>query len=243
MRKTLGAAGLALLATVATGCGVGVRGDATQITTTGAVLNGRVVSTAGGPASYHFEYGREQPLQQTPEASIEVGKGFAPAVSARVDGLEPGGPYRFRVCAEDSENPGDPRCSPFRAFSIDAAAGRDYAVGDFVSDNLHYVVDVHSDPVGGDPVGEVTVDEGRVGSVTIDAVCLAVDGTRATIGGRFPSVGDVFFILEDDPAGQDRYVLVPAASGQSVTDCPAGPSTLPPIDSGNISIHGAPTPP
>ncbi len=108
-------------------------GTATQITTSGAVLNGRVVSTAGGLTSYYFEYGRDGQLQQTPEGSVEVAKGFAPRVSARVDGLEPGGPYSFRVCAEDSENPGDPFCSPFRTFSVDAAAGQDYAVGDFVS--------------------------------------------------------------------------------------------------------------
>ena len=96
---------MALVAAVAAGCGVGIRGTATQITTSSAVLNGRVVSTAGGLTSYYFEYGRDGQLQQTPEGSIDVAKGFAARVSAPVDGLEPGGPYRFRVCAEDSENP------------------------------------------------------------------------------------------------------------------------------------------
>ena len=230
---------MALVAAVAAGCGVGIRGTATQITTSSALLNGRVVSTAGGPTSYYFEYGRDGQLQQTPEGSIEVAKGFAPRVSAPVEGLEPGGPYSFRVCAEDSENPGDPFCSPFRTFSIDEAAGQDYAVGEFVNGFALFTVDVRSDPDGGNPVGEVTASEGRLGSETAHVACLTVNGNRATIGVQFPSAGDGFFFLEDNPTGPDGFGAALLAAGQSVTDCPAGPSALDPIPAGSISIHDA----
>jgi hypothetical protein len=223
---------------VVSGCAVGIRGTATEITTSSAVLNGRVVSTAGGETTYHFEYGRDE-LQQTPSGSIEVAKGFAPPVSARVEDLEPGGPYRYRVCAEDSENPGEPFCSPFRTFSIDEAAGQDYVVGEFTNLAL-FVVDVHSEPTGANPVGEVTAGEGRLGSETAHVACLRVSGNRATIGVQFPSAGDGFFFFEDNPTGQDGFASAPLAAGQSVTDCPASPATLNPV-TGDISVHDAPS--
>jgi hypothetical protein len=243
MRTLFGIAGLALVAAFATGCAVGIRGTATEITTNGAVLNGRVVSTAGGATTYYFEFGRGDQLQQTAGHTLELTKGLTQAVSAPLDGLEPGGPYRFRVCAEDGENPGDPFCSPFRAFSIDEAAGQDYAVGEFSNGLALFVVDVRSDPTGGNPVGEVTADQGRLGSETAHVACLRVTGNRATIGLQFPSAGDGFFFLEDNPAGQDRFRPVALAAGQSVTDCPETPATLDPISPGTISVHDAPPSP
>jgi hypothetical protein len=239
MGRLFAIAGLALVAAFATGCAVGIRGTATEITTNGAVLNGRVVSTTGGHASYYFEYGPGDQLQQTPGHTLDLTKGFTEPVSGPVDGLEPGHPYRFRVCAEDSENPGDPFCSPFRTFSIDEAAGQDYAVGEFSNQFALFVADVHSDPTGGNPVGEVTANQGpRLGSETAHVACLRVNGNRATIGVQFPSAGDGFFFFEDNPTGQDRFKPAALAAGQSVTDCPMGPATLDPMN-GNISVHDA----
>jgi hypothetical protein len=242
MGRVFGIAGLALAGLVATGCAVGVRGAATEITTDGAVLNGGVVSTAGGMTSYYFEYGRGDQLQQTPSQTLHLTKDRTERVSVPVDGLEPGGPYRFRVCAEDSENTGDPFCSPFRSFSIDEAAGQDYAVGEFSNGLALFVVDVRSDPTGGNPSGEVTVIGGRAGNETAGVACLRVSGNHATIGVRFPSAGDGFFFLEDNPNGQDRFKPVALESGQSVTDCPATPATLDTILNGNLSVHDAPSP-
>jgi len=231
-----------VVAVVVSGCAVGVRGNATQITTDGAVLDGRVVSTSGGLTSYYFEYGRGDQLQQTPGRVLDLTEGFTEAVSVRVEGLEPGGPYRFRVCAEDSENPGDPFCSPSRSFSIDGAAGQDYAVGEFSNGVALFVVDVRSGPTGSNPVGEVTASDGRLGSETAQVACLRVVGNRATIGVRFPSAGDGFFFFEDNPTGEDRFKPAPLAAGQSVTDCPPTPATLEPI-TGDIKVHDAPPTP
>ena len=80
-----------------------------------------------------------------------------------------------------------------------------------------------------------------MGSETADAACLAVDGNRATIGVRFPSAGDGFFFLEDNPAGQDRFVRCRLRS-RTVRDrlSVPGPSTLATRStSGSISIHDA----
>lgn len=231
--------GLGLAVWAASGCAVGVRGAVTQITTDGAVLNGGVASTSGGPVSYYFEYGQAGLLQKTPGGTLDLGATHGRSVSAPVSGLEPQGTYRFRVCAEDGENPGDPFCSPFRNFSIAEAAGQDYVVGEFLNAFALFVVDVRSDPAGADPEGEVTASEGRLGSETAHVACLKVDGNRATIGVRFPSAGDGFFFLEDNPTGQDRFRQAPLGAGQSVTDCPAVPSTLDTIPNGNVSVHDA----
>jgi hypothetical protein len=221
-------------------CAVGIRGAATEIGTQAALMNGGVVSTTGGLVSYHFEYGQGDALQATPGQTLDLAAGGTEPVSEPVSGLEPGRTYRYRVCAEDSDNPGDPFCSPFRAFSTVEPVGQDYAIGTFSNSVAAFVVDVRSDPTGGDPAGEVTASEGRLGSESAHVACLDVEGNRATIGVEFsPSIGSGFFFLEDNPTGQDRFGAAALAAGQSITDCPAGPSTLDPISTGTINVHDA----
>ncbi len=237
MGRLIGIVGLALVVLAGSGCAVGVRGAVTQITTDAAVLNGGVASTSGGPVTYYFEYGQGDGLQKTPGQTLDLGTTHTRPVSAPVTGLDPQGSYRFRVCAEDSENPGDPFCSPFRNFSTAEAAGQDYVVGQFMNSGVLFVVDARSDPSGAHPDGQVTASEGRLGSETADVACLRVNGNRATIGLRFPSAGDGFFFFEDNPTGEDRFASVPLEAGQSVADCPAVPSTLGAILNGDVSVH------
>jgi hypothetical protein len=102
---------------VVSSCAVGVRGPAIEITQTSATLTGSVLSTTGGPGSWHFEYGTtEARTERTPSRAIDFEVGTLVSVSEPVEGLEPGTIYHFAVCAEDSENPGDPFCSPERTF-------------------------------------------------------------------------------------------------------------------------------
>ena len=115
---------LALSAVVAgvvvSSCAVGVRGPATDITDTSAVLDGAVLSTTGGPGSWYIEYGPTTArTERTPTRNIEFVVNESQPVSEPVDGLEPGTIYHYRVCAEDSENPGDPFCSPDQTFETD----------------------------------------------------------------------------------------------------------------------------
>ena len=98
---------------VVAGCAVGVRQPATEVTETGATLNGKVLSTTGGPGSWHIEYGPTLTrTERTPTRTIDFGVNEIEPVSEPVGGLDPGTTYHYAVCAEDSENPGDPFCSP-----------------------------------------------------------------------------------------------------------------------------------
>ncbi len=101
------------------GCAVGVRQPATDITKTSALLRGNAVSTEGGAGSYYFEYSRGGAKQTTPARPIEFTAGDSQPVSEPVTGLDAGRVYEFKTCAEDSENPGSPFCSPPARFETD----------------------------------------------------------------------------------------------------------------------------
>jgi hypothetical protein len=106
---------------VVSSCAVGVREPATGITKTSATLNGKVLSTTGGPGSWYIEYGPvgAGTALKTATRAIDFVTNESEPVSEPVDGLEPGTNYSFAVCAEDSENPGEPFCSPDQTFTTD----------------------------------------------------------------------------------------------------------------------------
>jgi hypothetical protein len=114
---------LAVLCVAISSCAVGVRQPATEVTETSAVLNGKVVSTTGGPGSYYISYGAVSPrTERTPTRPIDFVAEESRAVSEPVDGLAPGVTYRYVVCAEDGENPGEPFCSPTQTFKTSGTA-------------------------------------------------------------------------------------------------------------------------
>ena len=102
---------------VVSSCAVGVRQPASEVTKTGATLNGTVLSTTGGAGSWYFEYGTtEARTERTPTQSIDFEAGEIEPVSEPIDGLEPGTVYHFAACAEDSDNGGEAFCSPDATF-------------------------------------------------------------------------------------------------------------------------------
>jgi hypothetical protein len=121
MKLSLAAIAAAL---VLTSCAVGVRGPASDIGDTSVVMNGEVFSSTGGPGSWFIRYGTSDPLaEQTPARSVEFDAGELRSVSEQVEGLDPATTYRYQVCAEDGENPGDPFCSPTQLFRTTAPGG------------------------------------------------------------------------------------------------------------------------
>ncbi len=111
-------------------CAVGVRQTATGITGGGATLNGKVLSTTGGPGSWYIEYGTTTArTQKTPTRTINFVANESKPVSEPVDGLTEGTAYHFAVCAEDGENPGEPFCSPDQVFTTRAPATLDCQPG------------------------------------------------------------------------------------------------------------------
>jgi len=111
---------LCLFAVVGSGCAVGVRQPASNVTGNSATLNGKVLSTTGGAGSWFIEYGPTTArAERTPTTPIEFVTNQSEPVSEPVDGLDPDTTYHYAVCAEDSENPGDPFCSPDQTFTTD----------------------------------------------------------------------------------------------------------------------------
>jgi len=85
------------------------------------VLNGKIVSTTGGPGTWFVEYGLGPDRgHKEPTRSFVFEAGESVPVSEPVEGLEPGTTYYFAVCAEDAENPGEPFCSPNQTFTTDS---------------------------------------------------------------------------------------------------------------------------
>jgi len=213
---------LCLFAVVGSGCAVGVRQPASNVTGNSATLNGKVLSTTGGAGSYFIEYGPTTArTERTPTRPIEFVVNESEPVAEPVDGLEPGTIYHYAVCAEDSENPGDPFCSPDQTFTTDATED---SVAGAVDDEpcqppipsgeicrSFRAFDSHSGPAGENPTGTVTIQYAvRSESVVRDypVSCLVVEGNRATVA----IVGDfsetvVVYVEDNGSAGQDRIAV------------------------------------
>jgi hypothetical protein len=182
---------LCLIAVAGTGCAVGVRQPATDITDTSATLNGKVLSTTGGPGSWYIEYtgsGVWDPafVTRTPTRSIDFVPTRSDPVSEPVEELPPGRRHSYRVCAEDGENPGDPFCSPLQSFRTEG----DTVHGDVVAEvfegtpelELSYSFEAGSGPSGEDVSG-LLAREDFSGRTAFGAPrCLSVQDNRAVIG-------------------------------------------------------------
>lgn len=142
----------------------------------------------------------------------------------------------------------DPSGAPFEE---DFVTGREVIPETCTPSTCFHIIlvfDAHSGPSGESPTGTVRIDiENPSGSGIIDTfdtaqvTCLDVSGNRATIGAQSQSDGSslVFFVEDNDGAGQDRSAL--AVGGPVPSVCPAFPSIgLSPIFGGDITIHDAP---
>ena len=115
-----------------------------------------MLSTTGGPGSWYIEYGPTAArTERTPTRTIDFVVNESEPVSEPVDGLEPGATYHFAVCAEDSENPGDPFCSPYQTFKTpgDSVVGTGVrAVFEDITESFAY--DIGSGTSGENPNGQ-----------------------------------------------------------------------------------------
>jgi len=112
---------LAALALVLTGCAVGVTEPATDITPTGATLNGTVSSSTDGTATYWFDYGTTIFYgSSTPQRTMAISDRDSHPVSEQLSGLDSGTTYHFRTCAH---LPSDPEvCGVDQTFTTATAA-------------------------------------------------------------------------------------------------------------------------
>jgi lysophospholipase L1-like esterase len=106
---------LALAGTLA-GCALGAPQPATEVTASGARLNGSVNSTEAGAVVYWFEYGTSTAYgTKTPDRSLQFPAGHTwedhgMAVSEPIAGLRPGTTYHYRVCTSPGIEPGSRGC-------------------------------------------------------------------------------------------------------------------------------------
>jgi hypothetical protein len=85
------------------------------------LLNGKTLSTSGGPGRYFFKYGPTATYgHETPGSEIPFAANQLTAVGEPINGLKVGTTYHFALCAEDGENPGDAFCSRDQTFTTDA---------------------------------------------------------------------------------------------------------------------------
>ena len=207
----------------------------TSVTTTSATLKGTALSTTGGPGSYFIEYSQiplSHPLfPKTPTRSVDFVVSELHPVSEPVDGLSPGRAYYYTVCAEDSENPGDPFCSPFQSLRTvgDSVAGS--AVTQVFEDREGgYQFEIGSDPAGQAVSGFATQNDfvGRTAFGT--PLCLLVRGNRAVIGMEWQGIilgtgPNEYLVIEDGGAGAaDKLGLV--TSTGPANDCSSVPSDV-----------------
>jgi hypothetical protein len=78
---------------------------ASEITSSGAKLNGTVLLAGGGTVHYYFEYGTSTGYgTSTAEAEVGVPAGSGEAsVAAKISGLQPGQIYHYRLVAESTD--------------------------------------------------------------------------------------------------------------------------------------------
>ena len=238
MRRFLFA--LCLIALAGTGCAVGVRQPATDVTAVSATLNGRVLSTTGGPGSWYVEYGPTPArTDRTPARAIDFEVNESEPVSEPVSGLEPGTTYHFAVCAEDGENPGEPFCSPDQTFR--SLTDEDSATGVGSTRDFAFDFAASSGPAGEDPAGHFSGDyfdshfEGPV-------ICLEVEDNAAT------------FVFTHDTPNFGRWAVVTVVDNRGLTpdtfaaltynipkDCSERETILEqPLSDGDIVVGDAP---
>jgi hypothetical protein len=253
MKRLVLALSAIVVAVAVSSCAVGVRRAPTLLGATSATLNGAVLSTTGGPGSWYIEYGpTEARTERTPTRTISFEANEIEPVSEPVDGLEPGTTYHFAVCAEDSENPGDPFCSPDQTFTThngDSVAGR--ASYDF--DNTIALISALSTESGQAPTGRVDFTYFSLSQATSEGgpvTCVNVSGNRATVGFKLdrplnPARRGGLLLIEDNGTpgiGVDNVRTRPLPD--EPTQCPPNTETYTEnaIQSGDLYVHDAPAP-
>lgn len=100
-----------------------------------------------------------------------------------------------------------------------------------------FELDVHSDPFGGSPRGQVALSPPD-GSRTVGAVvCLRVSGSSAVFAANFPNMGALFEVVDasgDTLAAGSR----PEPLGPEACSTSSGATALP-VTSGDIAVHDA----
>jgi hypothetical protein len=229
------------------GCAIGFRVPATDITATGATLNGYVGSDRTEQGEWWFKYGKTSDYgSETPKRAIAFTELTRHDVTEPLTGLEPSTDYHYVLCADDQEPGVGEFCSAPQAFRTFADATSDSVVvmGNGSFSNID--IDVSSGPSGENPTGHVAADVPPYGRLTSSAIsCLSVTGATANVAGTLEpnSAGVTDFrvtVVDNGPAdsGLDGFAGGP---GSVAAGCAVTQSTIP-LSSGDAVVIDAPAP-
>jgi hypothetical protein len=205
------------------GCAIGFRGPALDVTYNSATLTGDVLSNRSENGYFFFNFGKTASYgQQAPPHPERVifQAGVRQSVSADVADLEPATTYHYSLCAKDQEPGVSALCSADETFTTTG----DYVRGTvgILSDigfGFFTFNDVRSGPAGQSPVGSIDVFS-TGGSTSGPVSCLRVTGdTRVTVG----AAG--FFWFFDLPVhGGPGTLVLESIGGQDPSVCPLDPT-------------------
>ncbi len=245
MRRKHVAAAIAPLALVFCACAVGTPTPSTDVSETGATLNGTVKSSLTGPTEYWWRYGRTSSYgSETPRRTIELtANASAEPVSEPVTDLRESTTVHFQFCVQDKQEPPRPICSTDRTLATVGdyvrGAGAVFNAGSPVG--LVTFDNVRSGSAGENPAGLVHHTVIGVSSTTSTVTCLFVDGDTAVMGLNQPGPLDTY-VLMDVAQGTYSEVLMGTAPPDN---CAAAPTPIPPIYSiapfgGPLTVHDQP---
>jgi len=127
-----------LLVAACAGCAAGVSDDVGLVSGTTALLQGQVISDTGGDVEYWVEYGPTTAYgSETDHATLNVEQNQPRVVVRQIVGLSRSTTYHVRVCAQDSQQQGGPRCGEdlqFTTVNVDC--------GDTLTANLKLSADL-----------------------------------------------------------------------------------------------------
>ncbi len=205
--------------------------EATNITTTGATLNGTVVDN-GIPATVTFEYGLDDTYGTVVTAAESpVTGGVSTPVSAVISGLVPNTTYHFRVVAEDTDGTTSGLDQTFTTacpIIIATISGEDTLCANSTavvfsteSGQSNYVWSVIGDAtiVSGDGNESITVDFGAAGNDTISVTYVDENGCAPAEPVQFAVVINPLPVAtisgEDTLCANSTAVVFSTESGQS----------------------------
>jgi hypothetical protein len=205
---------LALTAILVSGCAIGFRGPAPDVSDKTAFVQGDVLSNRTESGEAWFKYGTTSAYgQETPHGTVEFEAGVGQGYFGLLSGLDHHTTYHFALCADDQEPGVGAFCSGDQAFTT---------VGDHIRGTLQVLVgsqvtlinfnDVESGYNGEDPRGTIT-QTSVVGAAPV--VCMRLAGQKFTVATEQLGGASYAIIYADLSPGANW------ATGELVTTRPA----------------------
>jgi hypothetical protein len=114
------------------GCATGFTGAPNTVSHNGAAVHGSVISDTGGEVEYWVQYGPTKAYGSvTPHATLTAQQNVAAPVQVTLSGLARSTSYHYRLCAQDSQQGGNPGCGEDRTVKTQS-----FACGDTVTANV-----------------------------------------------------------------------------------------------------------